>query len=769
MQDFLKKIKIPFLSYYLLLPFLLHEFLANSPTKSLRISKLTNLRKIDTKNFCNIWKLCATIPIFHQIFTKGIEIILFLGHSRKIDEILIEIKNIALEIYNSPYIAEFDMLGQLYHQFLIQTDQNFYAPFYTSPPAAHLLARFLTSSLSECPKTHLELNSNSETSLKVLDPACGSGTLLSAIYFALREKYQTIYSNLDTSQIHKEIVEETLWGFDVMDSACDLAKVSLNLFNTSILCNNTHIYSLLNGIYDKKIHLGSLDTLSLSNHSAVYTKEMNGKISLIPIQPESFDIILMNPPFSRSANPNTKFGYETKKNQDIMRKELNNLLKSNNLIGIGQAGLSAPFVFLGCKFLKPDGKLGLIIPRSFLSGVSWIKIRNILYNEFEIEYIISNFDIGDPLLDQEGWNWSYNTDLGEVMIIARKIPKLHIPISQRKSLFLNLVQKPTTSTESQELEQAVTKARQRLEKQDFLPAWSKISCRSKFMGWLYQVPQTLLSLNFHFPCVFAHPEINQMIISLSQFFRNSSSNLPLGDLVERHGKYLACGRDIKQIKTNFSPTTQDTIFHWVRGHQGSMNKLSLDEKYLQNCALKSGDRSEKIYRTSASNLLISTRPHINSECILACKTPKKCVATAFWEIRLKPEYLDFQTLLLLWFNSTYGFLLLLAYSVNSKAQIFKFKKNCLRKFPIPFNFSNKELKEAHTLWIKLRDIPLSPFSDQIQNASMKSGVRFEIDQFIQRILKARSRQDFCLSPLYPLISHEPSLTLNKYSWQSTRD
>lgn len=246
----------------------------------------------------------------------------------------------------------------------------------------------------------------------------------------------------------------------------------------------------------------------------------------------------------------------------------------------------------------------------------------------------------------------------------------------------------------------------------------------------------------------------------------SKKFLIIEKLVNKIGNYIACGRDIKQIKTNFKTTSQKTSYLLVEGHQSKMNQLSLNKSYLKFVEPLQGNKSFEIFETSAAKLLIATRPHINSESILACETPFRCIATAFWEIRLKNEFLRYHPLILLWINSTFGFLLLLSSSVNSKAQIFKFKKYFLRNFPVPTEFEDNDLEIIEKLYEKIKFQTLSSFLDQFIQATHHTGPRYEIDKFFLHYFKRYLNIEFDLSMLYRLLINEPALTLTHYPQKS---
>jgi hypothetical protein len=85
-----------------------------------------------------------------------------------------------------------------------------------------------------------------------------------------------------------------------------------------------------------------------------------------------------------------------------------------------------------------SGRIAMVLQRSVLSGVSWEIVRDQFLEKCEIEYIISNYDPGDPIRGVEGWNWSENTDLGggadhrqkNRNAAGQKVNRLHQPLAE---------------------------------------------------------------------------------------------------------------------------------------------------------------------------------------------------------------------------------------------------------------------------------------------------------------------------------------------------
>jgi hypothetical protein len=376
------------------------------------------------------------------------------------EAVLSQLRDLALSIVSSGVHLRHDLMGRIYHKLLLRTTGPYYATYYTSIPAAILLSDLLVKTKgTNWEFTEPELLRE----FRIIDPACGSGTLLSSTYGAMMDRFVLEHhSSIDElAEIHRKLLEEVIYGFDVLDYAAHLALTTLAMHNPKSRFLRSNIYTLPNGVAsDGMTHLGSLDYLDPQTvlqvkpwgHSATEGEVVAEEQLEIPLKNESFDCVVMNPPFARSAKPNLKFGYATPEIQRRMSKRLRDLTHLLDMEGIGRAGLGAYFIVLADKLLKKGGRVGIVIPRHILSGVSWSKVREILYKDYEIEYIISNFDPTHKGSGDKGWCWSENTDLGEVLLVARKTDS---PLESRKCLLVNVRSRPANQVESLLLSQQI--------------------------------------------------------------------------------------------------------------------------------------------------------------------------------------------------------------------------------------------------------------------------------------------------------------------------
>jgi len=601
---------------------------------------------------------------------------------------------------------------------------------------------------------------NKISTLKIIDPACGSGTLLSASYTALKDRYiLSRPASLDLRALHKLCMEDVLHGWDILDYAAHLTLTTLALHNYRAAFSKENIYVLPIGVGIKGVvRLGSLDYLS---QQILMAKTLHPIIRKgleeqreEEIEPPQCDIVIMNPPFTRSAKPNVKFGYTEAQVKTAMNRALAKLTQDLGMEGIGQAGLGAYFMLLADKLLKVHGRVGVVIPRAILSGVSWGKVRKFLERDYTIEYIISNYDPGDADHGVEPWNWSENTNLGEVLIIARKVPQANLrnwktdkeTIESEDSVtYVGFWKKPRNEVESLLLSQQTVHGRQKLSKTIKDGEWASLTLNGTHVGAFYQFPQKLLKRNWLFPCLFANPELNRLVV---QLLDGGLPTINLSTLVS------ALGIDIKQVKTHFSKTNAHTLYKLLWGQQASMSTMFLDSGQLGFGKAKQGAKSAELHKQHQSSLLISERPHLNNDCVLALETQDPVLATAFWEIQLTQK--EYRPLVLLWVNSTLGFLHYLSISTNSMGEIFKTKKEQLSRLPI-VDPHRIDLHKCARLYETHKESKFFAFPKEFALATQGKGLKKILDDFFIKSL----RLDLDLTPYYEMLAKEPILTLKR--------
>ena len=141
---------------------------------------------------------------------------------------------------------------------------------------------------------------------------------------------------------------------------------------------------------------------------------------------ESYDLVIMNPPFTR---PGSDWEGEERTEDYIkhfrglstalvtqkdMAKSLSKSTK--NTCYHGYAGIASAFAALAHKKLKPGGVLALVLPLSVASGQSWEGVREMLSKHYTGLTVLT---IGAA--DNDAISFSADTDMAECLVIARKL------------------------------------------------------------------------------------------------------------------------------------------------------------------------------------------------------------------------------------------------------------------------------------------------------------------------------------------------------------
>jgi hypothetical protein len=436
-----------------------------------------------------------------------------------------DLVDLAIRIASNRSLLRRDFAGRVYHSITgdIALRKGF-ATFYTEVPAAYLLATLAVSSLLGLDERGLPSLDQEKAreiasqvaSLKVGDLACGSGTLLTASYSALMRAVATLkfYYNLDDIEVEsigKRLIEEGIYGIDALRYASQITAINLALMAPSTI-GRENVYTIYLGyIQDKnQAWLGSLELLNNAGRVggllAYIEGGLRGVAERVALEgtegefsiPQGFDLIIMNPPFTRATGRTERFEMEAagerglfgfivdaEARRNVIRKyervresiksdlekvaaNIANVLPTTirdmvlskpkefkQYLAIGQAGEGLPFLYLAYEYVKNGGVIAFVLPRGLLAGTSWFLARTLLASEFHVKYVIVS---SDP---KRGYNFSEGTSLSETLIVARRTDSHS---DDEETVFVNLLSKPVTALEAVMLAEGVMRsasARQR--------------------------------------------------------------------------------------------------------------------------------------------------------------------------------------------------------------------------------------------------------------------------------------------------------------------
>jgi len=717
---------------------------------------------------------------YAPIFELGKAILVSLPSSPLVEEALGILISEAQKIASSRALLRHDLMGRIYHKLLLADVAKYYATYYTSVPAAWLLARL--SLETENPSWQVDWSDvENVAKFRVGDLACGSGTLLSASYRNILDKHIVSTTSRGISPnpnaLHKILLENVLWGFDVLLYATHLAIVGLSLHNPSSIFQKSNMYVLpftgrgelrrlgsVDFLVDRKIIVSS--TLTGQNFGA--ERRSVESTEKVGVELPDFDIIIMNPPFTRSVGGNLLFGALPKEERTKLQKELQKILKERGFSGIGQAGLGAVFVVLSDKYLKQSGRIALVCPRSLISGVTWRKIRELLGNNYEIEYVITSHQAPD------GWNFSENTDLSEVLLVARKLGK---DKAHGKSVIANLWRKPVNEMESiivaDQLRglRAISKNNMYNVPENLNSSHLNLALGGRKIGEAYTVTSEALAESLDTwgqLAPFARSDLNRVayvFINSGQIYVPGKGVVGSINCTRLNDVLFTMGPDVRQVHGTFSKSDSRTPYAALWDHKSEEIRTILQRP---NTWLHPKDTKAALGLWNKSGkFMIAERLWLITHKIVASYLTSEALSNMWWPTQLTAiktsdgvyvnadEHGKIQTL---WLNTTFGILGLLAYRQDTRGAWVKFKKETLNLLPVLdlTKLTKSQVDKLLVAFDKFSKIEIEPLLSQFLEAASGSGIRREMDLETLQILTGITID---LKTLYEYLAEEPIISL----------
>lgn len=348
--------------------------------------------------FAKEWKEIEVYHDFIPIFRVARRILLALPSTPETYEALRRLGKSAIKISRNRTALRHDLMGRVFHRLL--ADAKYYGAFYTKIPASTLL---LQLAIRNNDWEFEWSNADSAGEMRIADLACGTGSLLKASLEAVVDRHvdECVEDEVDakTDTVHKNLVEKSLWGFDVISSAVHLAASSLAMHNPNVMVDRMHIYALPLG--GQMLNLGSIDfaeSRSLNVQTTLIGASVGPREATSrkkePLTVPKLHLCTMNPPFTRSVYGNLLFGNVGLSERADLQRRLGELVRKNKLEANIIAGLGSVFVAIADKMLRNDGALALVLPKSVLSGSSWNPTRKV-FGKYHLQYAICSHEPGN--------------------------------------------------------------------------------------------------------------------------------------------------------------------------------------------------------------------------------------------------------------------------------------------------------------------------------------------------------------------------------------
>ena len=194
---------------------------------------------------------------------------------------------------------------------------------------------------------------------------------------------------------------------------------------------------------DGSVQIGSLELLQGSNLLTLFNTSdpalqtgSAGEVTAAQVSVEipdgGFDLVIMNPPFTRAtnhegghaevANPAFAAFDANSADQTDMGKRVNSIARGTSYHG--NAGIASAFAALCHRKLKPGGVLALVLPLTVASGLSWRRFREMLACDYTDLSVLSIASAGESEM-----SFSSDTGMAECLVIARRREGANAPDS----------------------------------------------------------------------------------------------------------------------------------------------------------------------------------------------------------------------------------------------------------------------------------------------------------------------------------------------------
>ncbi len=306
------------------------------------------------------------------------------------DKILVEIINGLYQTADG-YRYDFsaistDVLGGIYEQYLgyvqekAQKDEKkkskrksqgiYYTPKYI---VEYLIEQTLGEVLKKAKAKDLP-------KIKILDPACGSGSFLISAYDKILEAQSKLKKQTGLFDTF-EILKNNIYGVDLDEQAIEIAQLNLLL---RVLSQRTKLPTLSHNIRNGN-SLVEGDTEKLQEYFGEKWREQkafNWKQEFSEVfEQGGFDAIIGNPPYVQLSMSND------------LSQGLKQYLIDNYESSMGRLNTFGFFVRRGIELLQDGGYLGFIIPNTILTQDYYYELRKYILDHCTIESIVSFEDL----------------------------------------------------------------------------------------------------------------------------------------------------------------------------------------------------------------------------------------------------------------------------------------------------------------------------------------------------------------------------------------
>ena len=325
-----------------------------------------------------------------------------------------------------------DYAGELFNR--VMGNQASDGAYFTRPEAASLLARLALD--VAVPDADWSDQQTWESN-RVVDLACGSGTLLAASLTEMKRRARERgMSERQLAELQKLAVERTISGLDFNPVSLQLAAAQLTAGNTDVTYRNMGLHRMPYGTTDDNANVvpaGSLELLGqrrvigMGDELDLAEQDIGSERLQIaqddPTLEDAVDavsgvrVVIMNPPFTDRKRMGEKFseGIRRRLRERVDGLERGLVQNDPELDGfVSKTSIGPLFEALAEKCADAvNGVVAMVRPTVVFTGPAALHMRRIFAKRFHIHTLLTCHQPGDI-------NLSQNTSINESLIIARR-------------------------------------------------------------------------------------------------------------------------------------------------------------------------------------------------------------------------------------------------------------------------------------------------------------------------------------------------------------
>lgn len=696
------------------------------------------------------WNLICEEINYVPIFRIGVDILTEIPASQSAIAPIRWLMEEAKAICAKQSALRHDLMGRIYHWLLHQA--KYLGTYYTATSSATLLLKLVFAG------DWSELDFGSPKSLAnfvVADFACGTGTLLMAAAQALidqfiisRVKSGRTIAETDINRLHETLMENVLYGYDVLPSAVHLTASTLGMLSPSVTYRKMNLFVMPMGVQGRTVRLGSLDFV---DHSRVPTQlsldqsQLEVKQTSVAAERHAvaeapaIDLCVMNPPFVRSVGGNLLFGSLPDEERNKLQAELKK--RARDLPASITAGLGSVFMAIADKHLRAGGRMAFILPAALATGEAWGASRKLLADGYHLETVIVSHDAERP-------NFSENTDLSEIMFIARKLNENE---KTGYTTYVNLWHNPRTIYEALDVADRVRECVANIHESGGFASVRGIGGRK--LAEIARLPPAQGDEQW-IGVQFAQFKTLQAAISLSRGCLAVPGQPPVELPLCALDVLGNLGPDCKRIHEGFMVSDAEWSPYpsfWNHDAKAVTSIRQRPNSWLSPWAEspRGADYGPRLLWPRAGRILLVERVRTTTHRVLAVRFDRNVLGNTWWAFKssLLPEQ---EKALLLWLNSTPSLLMMLARRVTTEGAWMKVKQPQWAAMPV----------------LDVRNLPAETLSrladdyDALCDKELLALAKLDVDPIRARIDDALSAALGLpdVAPLRELLAREPGLT-----------